>query len=136
MIKSVKSGFTLIEVMITIVLLATGVIAVYNAFSVSLRGLNYYSDYLCVFPLIDDKFMCAQNALSSSGRVEDRDAGGNFRIGNRDFTWNVAYSLEDEVNNAEVLSRLYRINLYVMFYSGRKQVNLSRTGYALYEPAK
>ena len=132
-LKRNSAGFTLIEVMITAVVLAFGVLAVYNAFFLSLNGLNYYSDYLRVFPLLDEVFWQARNAISRQGKLENSASRGEFRTGNRNVFWNIAYALEDEVNAA---SSLYKVDLKVSFNAARGQVNLSRTGYALYEPVK
>lgn len=132
-LKINSAGFTLVEVMITAVVLAFGVLAVYNAFFVSLDGLNYYSDYLRVFPLLDEVFWQAQNALSLQGKLENSAARGEFKAGNRDVSWNISYALEDEINDA---AALYKITFSASFNTGRGQISLSRTGYVLYEPVK
>lgn len=126
-----SAGFTLIEVMITAVVLAFGVLAVYNAFFVSLDGLNYYSNYLRVFPFLDEVFWQAQNAISRQGKLGNSASKGEFKAGNRNVSWNIAYAPQDENNTALAF---YKVDLLVSFNTSRGQVNLSRAGYALYEP--
>jgi len=134
--KNYRAGFTLVEVMVTAVVLAFGFLAVYNAFFISLQGLNYSSDYLRVFPLLDEVFWQAQNSLSLQGKLENSFSRGEFKAGKRIVSWNVSYNLEDEIHDASSLSRLYKVNLLVSFNAAGKQARLSRTGYALYQPAK
>lgn len=122
-----RKGFTLVEVMIASVILALGVVMIYQGFFISLDSLGYCLDYLRLSPLADEKIWQAQDALRRLGPKAELDTSGNFIYGRRSFGWNLSY------NPLEGSSGLYEINLSVLWQNGRRQARLNRGAYALYE---
>lgn len=128
-----RIGFTLIEVMVAAVILATGVIFIYDAFFVSVELLNYFSDYLSVSPWINEKLWQAQNDLSYFDTLGDAAAKGEFLYRNRRFDWDLSYSLVEEVKEQNKTHRLYRVDLSLYWQEKQRKAKLLRSAYAMYE---
>ena len=122
-----RNGFTLVEVMAAAVILALGVVMIYQGFFISLDSLGYCLDYLRLSPLADEKIWQAQDALSRLGPKAEIGTSGNFIYGRRSFGWNLSY------NSPEGSLGLYEINLSVLWKNGRREALLKRGAYALYK---
>lgn len=121
-------SFTLVEVLVTAVVLSLGAVLLYNAFFISLDSFNYYSNYLKVLPWIEEKVWLAQDFLTHLKMPEQIDRDGEFKSGNKNFIWHLAYN---QVNESE---GLYKIALTVFWRQGKRDISLSRVAYAIYEP--
>lgn len=121
-----KSGFTLLEALITAAVLSFGIVLVFEAFFTSLNSFNYYSDYLSVAPWMYDKLWEAQNSVTYSGNLIRMKKNGQFIRGSRNFTWDLSSELIDATEE------LYGINLVLSWQIGRRVMRLSRTAYAAY----
>ncbi len=125
-----KKGFTLVEVMVAVSILALGTALIYEAFFTSLDLFNYYEDYLNIAPWANEKIWQVQNSLGrfvSPGPIE---TGGSLFRRNRKFSWDLSYALLDELNEE---CKLYRIDLAVNWRVGKRSFSLSRDAYVLYE---
>ena len=125
-----KKGFTLVEVMVAVSILALGSALIHEAFFTNLDLCNYYEDYLNIAPWINEKIGQVQNSLSrvtSPGPIE---TGGILINGNRKFVWDLLYVPLDEIREDY---KLYKIDLSVHWQVGKRPFGLSRSAYALYE---
>ena len=121
-------SFTLVEVLVTTVVLSLGAVLLYNAFFISLDSFNYYSNYLKALPWMEEKVWRSQDFLTHLKSSEQIDRDGEFKSGNKSFIWHLAFN---QVND---LDGLYKIALTVFWRQGRKDVSLSRVAYAIYQP--
>ena len=124
-----KTGFTLIEVMITTAVLSLTALLIYEAFFISLDTFNYCYNYLNVFSLADEKIWQAQDDISRFGALTNIAEKGEFVDRNKNFVWNLSNSsIADALNQ-----KLYKIDLILSWREGKRPVKISRTAYAIYE---
>ncbi|MDD5466050.1 MAG: prepilin-type N-terminal cleavage/methylation domain-containing protein [Candidatus Omnitrophica bacterium] len=119
-----NKGFTLIEIMMTTVVLSLGTILIYGAFFTSLDSFNLYSDYLNLTSWMDEQVWRAQDDLSKFGALARIQTAGEFQKSGKVFRWGLNYSLIDD--------KLYKIDLDLYWQRGRRKTGLSRSAYAQY----
>ena len=118
--------------MATTAVLSLGIVFLYEAFFRSLDAYNYYRSFLEVVPWADEKIWLTQEALRESGARADIDKDGQFNTQGKVFRWNVSYGLLD----SSLDSSLYKIDLALSWKEGKRQLELTRAAYALYEEKK
>jgi len=84
-----RCGFTLPEVLIAVVILATGIVAVLQAFSVSLSVLGESRNLLKANMLIMEKMADMEVSAITRGEVEDGSTSGSFNGENSSFRWDI-----------------------------------------------
>ena len=83
-----KTGFTLIELMISVVILGLGICVVAKSFMSSFEGLSIAQDYLAAIPWASEKMAELRiEACQSPGLLSSRNSG-NTVLGPREFNWN------------------------------------------------
>ena len=123
-----KRSFTLVEVMVTVCILALGAVLIYQSFFYMFDLYNYYNDYTKVASWMDEKIWVAQNSLVSFGEFTAAISQGTQTFNNTDFNWDLSYS---SIKSSEDFD-LFEINLGLFWKQGKKHNTLSRTAYALY----
>ncbi len=118
-------GFTLIEIMVAVAILAFGITAVYRSFFVSLDVLDYYSNYLFAQGWLNDKVWDLQDRLMRSEAVTTGDKVGAFMNENKDFIWRTSVNPVDENYGA------YRLDLTLSWMQGNREINVYRGAYAV-----
>ncbi|MCK5287705.1 MAG: type II secretion system protein [Candidatus Omnitrophica bacterium] len=121
-----KRSFTLIEVMLSTVVLALGIVVIYESFFRSLDLFGYYNNYLNVASSADEIIWNAQNELNLFGPTAVFANKGVISQNNKDFNWDLFYESINPENN------LYKIDLFFSWKEGSKDVKLLRTEYAVY----
>jgi prepilin-type N-terminal cleavage/methylation domain-containing protein len=122
------TGFTLIEVMVTTVVLALTALLVYEAFFITLDTYNYCYNYLNVLSLANEKVWQAQDDLATSGVLSNIEEGGEFTNRNKKFLW----SLSNSLISGSALQGLYRIDFILSWREGKRVAKISRTAFAIY----
>jgi prepilin-type N-terminal cleavage/methylation domain-containing protein len=120
-------GFSLIEVMVAVSVLALGSVLIYQSFFMTLNAFNYCRDYLAVTPWIDEKIWQVQDSLMRLGDAVQLDPEGGFAYRNKDFKWNLSYRLIDSSQH------LYKIDLALYWQEGQRKAQLIRSTYEIYE---
>ncbi|MCM8831016.1 MAG: prepilin-type N-terminal cleavage/methylation domain-containing protein [Candidatus Omnitrophica bacterium] len=120
-------GFSLVEVMVATVFLVFSTILIYETFFTLFDAFGYYSSYLEILPIFEEKIYKVQNALSRN-TTEALEIQGEIVRKGRLFLWDISYEVEDELK--EVFT-LYRIFATIRWKIGRKSFNLERIAYAL-----
>lgn len=124
-----RAGFTLIEIMITLIVLSVGVVFIYKSFFTSLDVFNYCSNYLAVQPYIDEKIQQAQSEIEQDGQLVSGALSGSFiNRHNMEVSWDLNAGLIDTYEDFN----LYKINLALSWQEGLRKINLLREAYALY----
>jgi prepilin-type N-terminal cleavage/methylation domain-containing protein len=126
MSRTGNKGFTLLEVMITTVVLSLGATLIYESFFISVDSFDYYSTLFKTIPWMDEKIWQAQDNLARLGSNAQLETEGKLSTGSKDIIWNLAYNSMDEA------SSLFQINLALSWPQGRKTIRLSRSAYASY----
>ncbi len=118
-----RGGFTLFEVIVTVVILSVGLVAIYEALIVSVNGFGYYSNMLTVQSWMDKKIWEAQDILVRGGSEAEVSEGGTFKSGNKDVQF-------DLKKRAVIDGSLYELRLECSWREGGRDVSVSRVAYA------
>ena len=124
MSRTGNRGFTLVEVMITVAVLALGAVLIYEAFFILLDAFNYYSDYLDVVSWADEKVWEAQNGLACYGSAAMIETDGTYATKGGKFKWRVSVDGTDQ--------GFYKVSLRLFGEQGKRKVNISRATHAMY----
>lgn len=82
-----RHGFTLIEVLISVVILSIGIVAALQAFNISLFALGASRDALRATMLIRGKMAELEMSVLEQGGIEPGSSSGRFLGANADFCW-------------------------------------------------
>lgn len=124
-LKIGTKGFTLMEVMVSTVVLSLGTVLIYSSFLTSLDSFNRYVNYLNVIPWMDQRLWLAQDDLNRLGDAAVISPAGDFQKAGRDFKWSLNYSPVDD--------NLYQVNLELSWQQGSRKAGLARSAYAEYK---
>jgi len=118
-----NSGFTLIEIMVTVAVLSVGIIVIYQTFFISLDVFARYGDVLRISYEMDEIIWRLQNDLVIN---EALFAGDNAPIvmlaGERmDIRLNINYADED----------MYMVGLHFIKPKGKTPLKISKAAYLL-----
>lgn len=80
-------GFTLIEVLIAVLILSTGIILVLQAFDTSLIAVSAYRDTLRQTMLSREKIAEVGMSVLEQGGIEPGSSSGRFSGADHDFCW-------------------------------------------------
>lgn len=127
MLRIGNKGFTLLEVMMTTVVLSLGAVLIYNSFFTSVDAFDYYSTLYKTIPWMDEKIWETQDSLARLGPGASVETGGSLNSANKNILWNLSFV---PINSA---GNLYRIDLILFWPQGNKKIQLSRSAYASYE---
>lgn len=120
-----SKGFTLVELMVTVAVLAFGIVSIYEALFVSVDVFGYYTNYLETQDWMSEKIVQVQDQLTEARIFEaDKDAG-RFVRGNKTFDWTMMVNPVDEEEG------LYKIDLTLSWKQGSKDIHISRSAYLL-----
>lgn len=118
-----RRGFTLFEIIVTVVILSVGIVGIYEALIVSLNAYGYYSNSLVVQSWMDTKMWEVEDELArSEGGISQGDSG-KFLSGSKEVSWRVMV-------RPVIEGSLYELILRCSWKEGRRNVNASRVSYA------
>lgn len=132
MLKTGNKSFTLIEILISAVVLSVGTILIYESFFKLIDVFSYYRDYLEIHSLAENKIWEAQEYTSRNGPEAEVYYEGTFSGSSRDFLW----KLQAVKESAGSMLSLYKINLNIEWNYGQKKKQLFRQAYALHKEKK
>lgn len=118
-------GFTLVELMVTVAILAFGIITIYEALFVSVDTFGFYVNYLDTQDWIDEKIYETQAKLTKSKVLDDGKTSGQFVRDRKTFDWTMMVIPIGEQTG------LYKIDLMLAWKQGRKKVSSSRVAYLI-----
>jgi prepilin-type N-terminal cleavage/methylation domain-containing protein len=82
-------GFTLPEILISVVILATGIVTLLECFNVSLSALGTARDVLRSHMLIMDRMADMELSVVGGGKLESEASSGSFGDGNSGYRWDM-----------------------------------------------
>ena len=126
--KRKKRGFTFVEVIVATIVLALGIVVIYEGFLTTLGGFNYCLDYLDAQLWMDEKMWDVQDKLYHYKTLLTQDSEGTFIVDGKEFDWSLAYSLIQGSKEAS----LYEVTLDISWQEGLHRPKSTRGAYLLY----
>ena len=120
-----KNGFTLIEVMVTVSILAFGIVAIYEALFICLDTFSYYSNSLQAQTWLEEKIWEVQDEFIRTEFINTGQTNGTVKIRNKMFYWRTG------LNRIGGDQSLYRLDLSLGWTQGNRKPNISREVYIL-----
>ena len=120
-----SKGFTLVEVIVTVAILAFGIVTIYEAFFISMDTFGFYTNYLDTQDWINEKISQAQVQLTKAQILEPGETSGRIVRDHKTFDWSMVISPVNESQG------LYEIDVTLSWKQGSKRVTTSRSAYLL-----
>lgn len=115
-------GVSLVEVMVSTVILSVGIVVIYEVFLLSLDTLNFFNNRLNAQWFLDEKIWQVQNALDKpAGVFVPMSREGTVSLGGKRFDWKADMILLD------AQQELYRLEARAAWREGEKEKNIKRT---------
>jgi len=121
-------SFTLIEVMITVVILITGILFIYRSFFSSLNISSYAKHYIYALVWSDSKMEDIESNLKRFKIPVFPKTSGVFKMHNKKFLWSLTYSLLAATENMD----MYEVDLRIGWKEGKRNVKLEKSTYICY----
>jgi type II secretion system protein I len=90
-----RSGFTLIEVMVTVSVLSFGLVMLFHSFFISMDSVQYASDRLNAQIWLEEKLWEESDMLKRTKMAAQTEESGLFKLQGRDFSWKKSVQLLD-----------------------------------------
>ena len=122
MMKRLAQGFILLEVVVSVAILAGGLIFVLRSFTGSLKAMTTSQNYMRACLLLEDKMWELEQAARSEGGIVPGEYDGTLLSGNKSFEWHLQVDKLEDINLGEV-------NLRVSWQEGRGMQDASLITY-------
>ncbi|MFH1339461.1 MAG: prepilin-type N-terminal cleavage/methylation domain-containing protein [Candidatus Omnitrophota bacterium] len=117
-----KQGFTLVEIMVAVAILAFGLVMIYQSFFISADTYGYYLNHLRAQLWLDEKIWQLQDDFRQHQFFNPLPSSGEFEAGSKEFSWAMDYG-------PVASEKLYKVNLLVSWQQGFRTVNVPRSAY-------
>ena len=116
-------------VMVSVVILATGITAVYQAYMKSLDYLNYFHTRLYATFLLDNRLSEIQKEIAMTGEVSRQllESKEHSRIANREMD----FEFSSNFKSVEPLPNLFQVDMFLAWIENDRKVQMSRSAYIL-----
>jgi prepilin-type N-terminal cleavage/methylation domain-containing protein len=118
-----RRGFTFFEVMVTVAVLASGLVLVYQSLLTCVEAQAAYGNRLAVSAWMNGKMWEAHERLYQPAEEGAPEPEGEFVLRNRTVSWAMSVTGAGQ--------GLYRIDLSCRWTEGRRAMELSRETYVL-----
>jgi len=116
-----NKAFTLVEVLVSSVILAVGLVIIFEVFLTSLDIVNLFNNRLSAQLFLDEKIWQLQSSLDqTSGMFIPNEQSGIVSISGRDFKWQLDMELVD------LTQETFKVAARVDWTEGQKQRNIKR----------
>ncbi len=116
-----NKAFTLVEVLVSAVILAVGLVIIFEVFLTSLDIVNLFNNRLNAQLFLDEKIWQLQSSLDqTSGMFIPSKQSGVVSIGARNFNWQLNMELVD------LTQETFKVTAKVDWTEGQKQRNIKR----------
>lgn len=119
------NGFTLVEIMVAVAILAFGLVPIFGALFISLDTFSLYSNSLNAQIWIDERIWEIKDELMRSETLHTGGTVGRMQGSPKDLDWKMSIDLID----AEI--GLYRLHLTLFWQEGERRTEVPRVAYAL-----
>lgn len=120
-----SAGFTFLELMVSVAVLAFGIVAIYEALLTSLNVFGSYSHYLNTRLWLSEEVWNVQDRVNHSDIVVTGDNHGQLYRHGKKFDWMTT------LDPLDVEEGLYAMETRLSWEEGPRTVTLSRGGYVI-----
>jgi prepilin-type N-terminal cleavage/methylation domain-containing protein len=120
-----NKGFTLIEIMVSVAILAFGIVVVYEALLISLDVFGSYSNHVNTQGWINEKVWEIQDRVNHSKILIAGDDHGEIRPQNKRFAW------VSTITPIDANEGLYAVDVRLIWKEGGREAVISRSGYVV-----
>jgi len=119
------TGFTLIEVMVTVSILSFGILLLYHSFFISVDSVQYASNRLNAQIWLDNKAWEEKDSFMRAGAIPTASDTGTFKLNGRDF----AFQRSTQPLDLQLGLQLYALTLTLSWKESGKERSLSYATY-------
>lgn len=121
MSRAKKKAFTLVEVLISAVILSIGLVVIFEVFLTSLEVVNLFNNRLNAQCFLNEKIWQLQSDLDQQrGIFIPMQQSGVVIIQNREFNWQL------NMESVNLLTDLYKVTGQMLWSEGKKQRIIKR----------
>ena len=126
-LRAGHNGFTFIEVMVTIMILSTGIVMIYKTFLISLDQQNYLLHRLYANNLLDLEITQLQHVFQEKGRssLKDNEMTKNAVIHNK----TLAFAIKTFFQDIPELEGTLQMDIGIFWLERGRTVRLTRSVY-------
>jgi prepilin-type N-terminal cleavage/methylation domain-containing protein len=117
-----RRSFTLIEVLVCVAVLSTGIVFIFQSFFTCLNAFNRYVTYYNIMPWMNEQLWTRQDEMSRRGMYFSQDQG-EFNYEGKAFHWRLVSRLVDKKE------KLCRLDLTVSWQEARRPMKMKRYAY-------
>lgn len=125
-----RRSFTLIEVLVCVAILSSGIIFIFQSFFTCLDAYDRYLTYYNIMPWANEQLWWAQNEITRGTVPESYNREGEFSYEGKAFFWQLASRLVDKKE------KLCRLDLTISWQRARKPMTMKRYAYAYHASLK
>ena len=122
-----RAGFSFIEIMVAMMILATGIVFIYKSFFVSLGYMNHVTNRLVALSLLDNRIADMELLLKTKGALSLAGGSETKRVVIQQRT--VDFHFETELRSVESIPGLYQVDLNLSWEEGTRGIRVGRTVY-------
>ena len=111
--------------MMTVAILAFGIVSIYEALFISLDTHGYYIHYLSTQDWMSEKIWEVQSKLINVGVIDEERTSGQIVRNHKTYDWHMVVSSMDETQG------LYRVRVTLSWREGKKIVKTTRETYVM-----
>lgn len=119
-----NTGFSFVELMVTVAVLSFGIVIVFQAFIVSLNTFSYYVTHLQAQSWAHEKIWEISDKLIQKDSLDSSETSGNFIIGSKKIAWDIDIVPIDEKGE------FFSLSLILSWQEGNRRVEVQRATYA------
>ena len=111
--------------MVTVAILAFGIVTIHEALFISMDTFGFYTNYLDTQDWINEKISEVRDELTTAQILELGETSGRIVRDRKTYDWSVV------INPVNENQGLYKIDVTLSWKQGSKRVTTSRTAYLL-----
>lgn len=120
-----KNAFTFVELMVTVVILLSGLVLIIQSFVTAAGAFNTTQNYNQVLRFLDAKMQETESLAAINNGIRREDSQGEFVFGPRNFAWELKVQGVEKTDEPDLSEDLNIVTLSVSWQEKNYPKNLS-----------